>query len=152
MTKEKLEELILLGATRKCSKCNEVLPVTNFHLKADKNTNHYRFNSPCKFCSNFYRNKNYYKAHRLKVKYNLSQEDYNLKLKAQKYSCAICNIHRDDYLKDFSVDHCHKTGKVRSLLCTQCNSGIGFFRENINNMEKAIAYIKKHKNDKKKEM
>ena len=144
MTKEKLEELIASGATRKCNKCNEVLPVTEFHIKADKNTNHYRFNSPCKFCANHNRNKNYYKAHRRKIKYNLSQEEYDLKLKEQNYSCAICDIHKDDYSKEFSVDHCHKTGKVRSLLCTQCNSGIGFFRENITIMKKAIQYVKKH--------
>ena len=144
MTKEKLEELIASGATRKCNKCNEILPVTDFHIKADKNTNHYRFNSPCKFCANLNRNKNYYKAHRLKIKYNLSQEEYDLKLKEQNYSCAICDIHKDDYSKEFSVDHCHKTGKVRSLLCTQCNSGIGFFRENITVMKKAIQYIKKY--------
>jgi len=144
MTKEKLEELIASGATRKCNKCNEVLPVTEFHIQAGKNPNHYRFNSPCKFCANFHRNKNYHKAYLRKIKYDLSQEDYDLKLKEQNYSCAICDIHKDDYSKEFSVDHCHKTGKVRSLLCTQCNSGIGFFRENITLMKKAIQYIKKH--------
>lgn len=146
MTKEKLEELIATGATRKCNKCNEVLPVTDFHIQSGKNTNHYRFNSPCKFCAHVGRNINYHKAYQRKLKYNLTQEDYDLKLKEQNYSCAICDIHKDDYPKEFSVDHCHKTGKVRALLCTQCNSGIGFFRENINVMKKAIGYLKKYKN------
>lgn len=145
MTKEKLEELIASGATRKCNKCNEILPVTDFHIKADKNNKHYRFNSPCKSCAHIGRNINYQKAYQRKVKYNLSQEEYDFKLKQQNYSCAICDIHQDDYSKEFSVDHCHKTGKVRALLCNQCNSGIGFFRESVSIMKKAISYIKKYK-------
>jgi hypothetical protein len=145
MTKEKLEELIATGATRKCNKCNEILPVSEFHIKADKNTNHYRFNSPCKFCANIGRNISYQKAYQRKIKYNLTQEDYDLKLKEQNYSCAICNMHKDDYSKEFSVDHCHITGKVRGLLCNNCNSGIGFFDEYEYVMKKAIQYLKKHK-------
>lgn len=145
MTKEKIEELIKIGATRKCNKCNEVLSVTDFHIKVDKNNKHCRFNSPCKSCANIGRNINYQKLYQRKIKYNLSNEEYNLILKEQSYSCAICNIHQDDYHKEFSVDHCHKTGKVRALLCNQCNSGIGFFRESTSIMKKAIDYIKKHK-------
>lgn len=150
MKKEELEELILTGATKKCSKCNEILPVANFHMQAGRNHNHYRFNSPCKVCANLNRNKNYHKEYYRKLKYNITNEQYQLKLKEQNYSCVICNIHQDDYSKEFCIDHCHKTGKIRDLLCTQCNSGIGFFRENINVMKKAIAYMKKHNSSIKK--
>jgi hypothetical protein len=145
MTKEKLEELIAAGATRKCNKCNEMLPVSEFHIKADKNTNRYRFNSPCKFCAHIGRNINYHKAYQRKIKYNLTQEEYDLKLKEQNYSCGICDIHKDDYPKEFCVDHCHITGKVRGLLCNNCNSGIGFFKEYEHVMKKAIQYLKKYK-------
>lgn len=150
MTKEKLEELIASGATRKCNKCNEILPVTDFHIKADKNDKHYRFNSPCKSCAHISRNINYQKAYQKKYRYNLSIEEYDLKLKEQNYSCAICDIHKDDYSKEFSVDHNHKTGKIRALLCTRCNSGIGFFRESISIMKKAINYTKKYNTKKYK--
>ena len=146
MTKEKLEELITIGATRKCKKCCELLPVTDFYIKADKDNKHYRFNSPCKSCANIGRNINYHKAYQRKLKYNLTQEEYDLKLKEQNNSCAICGMHKDDYPKNFAIDHCHKTGKVRGLLCNHCNSGIGFFRENSNVMKKAIGYLKKYKN------
>lgn len=144
MTKEKLEELISTGATRKCNKCNKILSVTNFHIKADKNNKHYRFNSPCKHCAHIGRNINYHKAYQRKRKYNLSQEDYDLKLKEQKYSCAICNMRKDEYSKDFAVDHCHVTGAIRGLLCSKCNIAIGLFTENVFVMKNAINYIKKY--------
>jgi hypothetical protein len=146
MTKEKLEELIASGATRKCNKCNEVLPVTEFHIHKDvKNNKQYRFNSPCKFCANITRNIDYHKAYQRKLKYNLTTEEYDAKLRSQNYSCAICNIHRDDYSKDFAVDHCHQTGKVRALLCNNCNCGLGFFKDNPRIIKKAISYLDKHK-------
>jgi len=146
MTKEKLDQLLESGATKKCNRCNEVLPVTEFYIKHDvKHNKHYRFNSPCKFCANIARNIDYHKAYQRKLKYNLTSEEYELKLIEQNYSCGICNIHRDDYSKDFSVDHCHKTGKVRSLLCNNCNSGLGFFKDSPSIMKKAITYLDKHK-------
>lgn len=142
MTKEKLDELINVGATRKCSRCNQMLPVSQFHIRADKNPNHYRFNSPCKSCAHVGRNIDYHKAYQRKIKYNLTQEEYDLMLKKQNYSCEICGIHKDDCTKELCVDHCHKTGKVRSLLCNNCNSGIGFFNESERVMKKAIEYLK----------
>ena len=146
MTKEKLEQLIENGSTRKCNCCNELLPVTKFYIQKDiKNNKHYRFNSPCKFCANINRDINYHKAYQRKKKYNLTAEEYELKLIKQNYACSICNIHRDDYSKDFAVDHCHKTGKVRALLCNNCNSGLGFFKENLRIIQKAIVYLKKYK-------
>ncbi len=48
-------------------------------------------------------------------------------------------------VKVLHVDHNHKTGKVRGLLCYNCNNGIGRFKEDIETLEKAIEYLKKHK-------
>ncbi len=146
MTKEKLDQLIKNGATRKCNSCNEVLLVSEFHIKKDiKHNKHYRFNSPCKICANVNRDVNYHKAYQRKRNYNLTTEEYDVKLHFQNYSCAICNIHRDDYSKDFAVDHCHETGKVRALLCNNCNVGLGFFKDSSSIIKKAIAYLDKHK-------
>jgi len=46
--------------------------------------------------------------------------------------------------RDWNTDHCHTTGKVRGILCRQCNMGLGSFNENANALAKAIEYIKKH--------
>lgn len=145
MTKEEIEKQIEDGATRKCKSCNETLPVTSFFIKKDPNNKYYRFNSPCKECSNANRNASYQKAYQIKTKYNMTSEEYKNMLIAQEYSCDICGIHRDDCSKDFSVDHCHSSGNVRGLLCQSCNIGLGNFRDSIKIMKNAIAYIKKSK-------
>jgi len=146
MTKEKLDQLIKSGTTRKCNSCNEVLLVSEFHIKKDiKNNKHYRFNSPCKICAHVNRDVSYHKAYQRKRNYNLTTEEYELKLIEQNHCCDICNIHRDDYSKDFAVDHCHQTGKIRSLLCNNCNSGLGFFKDSLSIIQKAISYLDKHK-------
>jgi hypothetical protein len=62
----------------------------------------------------------------------------------QDYSCAICGIHREDLSRDLAVDHCHSTGKIRDLLCINCNLGIGFFKESLFKLKSAINYLKKH--------
>ena len=84
------------------------------------------------------------KNNQLKHTYKISIEEYEQKLKEQNYSCAICNRHRDEFKRNLSVDHDHKTGKVRKLLCTQCNRILGLVKEDIKILESLIKYIKEH--------
>ena len=56
--------------------------------------------------------------------------------------CAICEEELDKDTKHVHVDHCHETNIVRGLLCAHCNKGLGFFRDNIEVLEKAITYLK----------
>lgn len=76
--------------------------------------------------------------------YKISENDFNEMKLAQNNLCAICN-NPQNYGSRLFVDHCHKTGKVRGLLCSSCNTAIGHFRENIDTMFNAIEYIKKYK-------
>jgi len=86
----------------------------------------------------------------LKRKYGISYEDYFSMYKLQNNSCKICGkseLRRNhkgkrEQLLPLFVDHCHKTGKVRGLLCSKCNSGIGMFEDNIDNLISAISYLK----------
>jgi len=57
---------------------------------------------------------------------------------AQHNLCAICN----NDLGSYCVDHCHKTSKVRGLLCNNCNVGIGLFKDSTYNLTNAISYLK----------
>lgn len=57
---------------------------------------------------------------------------------AQNYNCAICACKK--YLV---IDHCHRTGKVRGLLCKKCNTALGGFNDDTKALEGAIAYLNK---------
>ena len=92
--------------------------------------------------------KNHYQSFKL---YGVHPTEYNNKLKAQNYVCAICEqpettLFRNEpgKVKKLSQDHCHKTGKMRDLLCTRCNHFLGRVEENIQLIEKMISYLKKH--------
>ena len=76
-------------------------------------------------------------------KYGISLEQYDEMLKAQQGVCAICATSCDTGM-NLAVDHCHDTNKVRGLLCKNCNTAIGLLKENVENMNKAINYIKFH--------
>lgn len=81
----------------------------------------------------------------LRKNFGLTEEQYNIMLAEQNGLCAICetdkpSAHRDNMF----VDHCHTTNKVRGLLCAKCNSGIGQFDDDVEKLERAIEYLKKH--------
>ncbi len=84
--------------------------------------------------------------------YNLHPNQYNEMLKAQNYVCAICEEaetslfhNKTDKVKMLAVDHCHKTNKIRALLCYRCNTFIGRVEESTELLGKMIDYLNKHK-------
>ena len=78
----------------------------------------------------------------LKKYYGLTESDYNSLLDHQNGVCAICG--NPDLIKDtLAVHHCHTSGEVRGLLCSNCNLGIGNFNDDISRLESAIEYLKK---------
>lgn len=79
----------------------------------------------------------------LKRKYNITPEYYDKLLIKQNNKCAVCGVNQEDYYKILAVDHNHKTGKVRGLLCENCNRGIGLFKDDINTLFKVIKYLEK---------
>lgn len=74
--------------------------------------------------------------------WGISYDYYLEMLLEQGGVCAIC-FGLDKSNKNLSVDHDHSTGKVRGLLCGLCNSGLGMFKDNIDNIERAIEYLNK---------
>lgn len=80
----------------------------------------------------------------LRNNYGIGLEDYKAMYVSQNGKCAICDTHCPDHGKmGLVVDHCHKKGHVRKLLCTHCNKGIGQFKENTEILLKAIEYLKR---------
>jgi recombination endonuclease VII len=76
----------------------------------------------------------------LKRKYGITSEDYNRMFEQQDGKCAICGRVGEK----LHVDHNHKTGKVRKLLCFHCNAGLGHFIENPKLLLRAIKYLKEN--------
>jgi hypothetical protein len=76
----------------------------------------------------------------LKHTYGITLKEYEDILKKQNGKCAICKRKE----KILCVDHCHKTGKVRGLLCHLCNRSIGMMKDDISILENAIIYIKNY--------
>jgi len=78
----------------------------------------------------------------LKIKYGITQEDYNNLLLKQNSVCAICKTKevggKAYYLH---VDHCHKTDKIRGLLCYKCNMMLGYAKDNVKTLEEAVKYL-----------
>lgn len=78
--------------------------------------------------------------------YGISAEEYEALLASQGGLCAICRqpeVHktRGGGVKNLSVDHDHETGAVRGLLCVRCNAGLGNFKDRIDILNQAIAYL-----------
>jgi len=63
-------------------------------------------------------------------------------LEEQNNLCKICGKDKSLFKRRFSVDHCHKTGRNRGLLCLKCNMGLGAYDEDIDTMHKAIEYLR----------
>lgn len=77
----------------------------------------------------------------LKSLYGLTVAQWDRMVIRQTGRCAICEAPA----RDLHVDHCHETGKVRALLCTKCNRGLGLFNDDPDRLRAAARYVVKHR-------
>lgn len=134
-----------------CTTCTESKDISCFSI-INKNTGSTQ--SSCKVCRNKYkaikRKANPIKEslrkrkQKLKSNYDMTIEDYDKLYSTQQGNCLICNT----YHRKLSIDHCHDTGLVRGLLCSNCNSGLGMFKDNSILLLKAVEYLKLSNTDK----
>ena len=152
-------------ALKVCSKCKQTKDISNFYFRKDASC----FRNECKECLKKVSKKNYFKKwdenkikhnvhyhtkrryERVFKKYNITEAQYNSLLKKQNNTCAICKLPMKLYgsFKKvyLHVDHDHKTGKVRGLLCNCCNMGIGNLKDDINLLYNAIEYLKRNRKE-----
>lgn len=116
--------------TRVCRHCGKELPVSEFYKK----------DYICKKCRPSYQRKT---GTSMRYQYGISRDEYEAMLKSQNYRCAICGKTVEQNGREFVVDHNHKTGLVRGLLCTACNTSLGVM-EKSDILEKAVAYLRKY--------
>lgn len=80
--------------------------------------------------------------------HGLTAEEFSKLEKEQHGVCAICKLEEIDsktlLLKTLVIDHCHKTGAIRGLLCNRCNTALGLFKDQIPNLQEAIKYLSKY--------
>jgi len=82
-------------------------------------------------------------ANRIKSRFGISQEQYDRILAAQGGVCAICGgSGKSLRFRRLVVDHCHATGRIRGLLCSRCNRGLGYFDDDVARFKSAIVYLK----------
>lgn len=136
-----------------CSKCKESKDIEQFYRAGSGRR------SACKACESRtsksrdnrsswrkaslrYYNKNKDKINTRKryERYALTEEEYYGLLSHFNGECAICGS-KDN----LCIDHDHSTNEVRGLLCLTCNSGLGMFKDDCDQLAKAIEYIKAHK-------
>jgi hypothetical protein len=135
---------------KKCTKCGEQKPLSEFHK--DK-TAKMGIRSICKKCyssfhANYYENntkkvKEKNKKQWLKRKYNMEVTEFERIKTSQNSCCGICKTKLEDgHL--VHVDHDHKTGKVRGILCRWCNTGLGNFKDSLSSLKSALSYLEKY--------
>jgi len=82
---------------------------------------------------------------RLIVSYGITIERYEEMLAEQGAKCAACGSTSTGSKHDvFHVDHCHKTGKVRALLCAGCNVALGAVNDDASRMLALVKYLRRH--------
>lgn len=119
-------------AQKYCSaKCQSAFWRENNPEKAKETDKRYRENHPDEVALKL-------RKASLKRKYGITLDEYNEMLSKQGGKCAICG---EDKSETLAVDHDHNTGEVRGLLCAHCNHVVGFARDSIDLLQKAIWYL-----------
>lgn len=72
-------------------------------------------------------------------------EEYNKLFVMQYGKCSICKVHQNNLKRTLVVDHDHKNGKIRGLLCQNCNTALGHAKESISILESMIHYLREDK-------
>lgn len=123
---------------KNCKICKETKNFSEFY-KSRKDG----YQPSCKTCLKEYNQKRSLLAKDilLKRKYGLGVEEYNQMFEAQKGCCGICGKHQIQEYYSLAIDHSHSTGKVRGLLCSNCNTALGLLKEDPEIMKKAIEWV-----------
>lgn len=131
----------------KCFRCGAEL--NNYNAKYINKGAGVYLNKRCKNCFRIYSNSVPSRTYTARAKqyvqwrYGLSDGEYQRKLELQLGGCAICKK-QCDVRNRLSVDHDHKTGVVRDLLCHRCNMVLGWLQEDENLFINMIEYLKRH--------
>lgn len=138
-------DILFKQGKARCAACKNIKELSEFNN--DKTKNNGKQNN-CKECYRKKRKliykdkKELFATQQIKRKYGLSKTSLDELYRKQNNCCAICGrLKRED--EKFCIDHNHRTGKVRGLLCANCNLGIGHFNDDIFIMQRVIEYLRR---------
>jgi len=143
------------GILRKCCTCHLEKPIEDFWKDSTRNGLG-GISRRCKQCSCSFSRKQYHAqpdkksfnhTNHLRSRFGLKKEEYVRLLQAQNGVCCICGQRETakscGRIRNLCVDHDHKTGKVRGLLCDRCNIALGCVKDNILLLYRCIDYLRK---------
>lgn len=130
---------------KQCTGCQKLLPFTSFNKRNDTLIG---FTSRCKSCVadaqkvRYVGNKNVWRDGAYKRDFGISLNEYEALLNSQNGSCSICKSPETGLnTNHFAVDHDHESGRVRGLLCSGCNLGLGKFKDDPKLLRRAVEYL-----------
>lgn len=154
--KSKIPEYYLAGI-KQCACCKAYLSLDNFKTARQyrKDKVYEYLYSYCFVCASEKERHRWDKLSKadqkekwLKRKYDISFAEYEDIFLQQGGKCQTCNknIHIETVNDKNSacVDHCHRTGKIRGLLCNHCNRALGLLKEDVSTITNILNYIKEH--------
>lgn len=125
----------VVSGVRRCGTCKQAKQLADFHKRKGE-----LLSFRCKQCT---------AAALIKSRYGLAAEAFKAMADQQQGRCAICatdlKLSREGVCRDKTVvvDHCHQTGKVRGILCSMCNTGLGSFKDSEKRLTSAIQYLRR---------
>lgn len=127
---------------RQCPECLDWLPEDKFESNGAGKARKKRC-SVCHYQMRLTKENGNFKARKSmemrRYQYGITGEQYDALHEMQKGLCYICRHSPKN--RALHVDHCHRTGTIRGLLCHRCNVALGFFKDDIDRLEDAIAYL-----------
>lgn len=127
---------------RWCSKCQDFVAIPEFYSdrsRADNLMLSCRAHKRPQYRAT--RTEAQVRGYTLRYKYKISAGNYDAMLRAQGSKCAICRCEASTFSKRMNIDHCHRTGAIRGLLCMDCNLLLGRARDSIGTLQSAITYL-----------
>lgn len=128
---------LLVEESKRCGTCNIIFPLSEFNRRKNRETDNgiKKYASDCRRCN----------VLRCYVsKYKIEKEHVFAAAKIK--TCGICGVDatssRNVGRRSLSIDHNHDTNKIRGVLCHSCNVGLGHFKDKIEWLEQAIAYLR----------
>lgn len=120
---------------QKCQLCEKILPTSSFNKNQRYKNGYYRHCKKCHY-EHYGRDSHYRRT------YGITKKEYDLQAAKQNYKCLVCESYETEgQFGRLVVDHCHKNGGIRGLICQGCNMALGNVKDNPDTLRKLANYL-----------